>query len=331
MPESKYGGINTVTLLTGSTLIGKAGARYVKAMLTGSMVPVEVQDIDPKEKEDYFKSVLRNRAAVHVDIVVDQEAKQRSLKICNDLDLYLFRARIQSYPGFKCRFPNVDIHVIAKNNMGIYSELEYSPVKGVVEAISVGTKKGNVKYLKAAFALAVKSKRKKVTLVHKAKEWPVSEGSMLEGACKIHKDYKDLLELEFMELEDCISHLVTNPQRFDCIFASDRYATFLATICSGVAGGATLASAAEMGDHHAVFKPLQTKLSVTNYPLLSPYGIINTIVDLFIHLGYKECAQALTCEMMRTMDEGIKTKEFGGKDNGAFVICDIVNRLKCRK
>ncbi|KAH8285337.1 hypothetical protein KR054_007792, partial [Drosophila jambulina] len=330
LPKSYYGGIHTVTLYTGSSIIGQQGAKFVSSLLQSSRVPVDVQPISAEPGEDeYFKSVLRNRAAVHVDINADEKSKARSLKICNDLDLYVFKTRTRSFPGYKCRFPCVDIQMIGQNNMGNYSELEYSPVKGVVEALSVVTQAANRKYLEHAFAAAAAAGRKRVTLVNKAKEWPLNDGAMVEDAQDIHSQYEDSLELELMEVEECISRLVTNPSYFDCLFASDRYATFLSTICSGVCGGANLFSAVEIGDNHAVFKPLQTKLSLTNYSNLSAYGIISTIVDLLEYLGHRHCADALWAQMMRTMDEGIRTVEFGGKDSDEFVICNINNQLKC--
>ncbi|XP_017024409.1 isocitrate dehydrogenase [NAD] subunit gamma, mitochondrial [Drosophila kikkawai] len=327
LPKPYYGGIHMVTLYTGSSIIGQQGAKFVSSLLQSSRVPVEVQPIG--EEDEYFKSVLRNRAAVHVDINADEKSKARALKICNDLDLYVFKTRTRSFPGYKCRFPCVDIQMIGQNNMGNYSELEYSPVKGVVEALSVVTQAGNRKYLEHAFAAAVDAGRKRVTLVNKAKEWPLNDGAMVEDAKEIHCKYKDCLELELMEVEECISRLVTNPSYFDCLFASDRYATFLATICSGVCGGANLFSAVEMGDNHAVFKPLQTKLSLTNYSNLSAYGIISTIVDLLEYLGHRHCANELWDQMMRTMDDGICTVEFGGKDSDEYVISNINNQLKC--
>ncbi|XP_016967778.1 isocitrate dehydrogenase [NAD] subunit gamma, mitochondrial [Drosophila biarmipes] len=329
LPKSKYGGINTVSLLTGSTIIGQQGAHFVTSLLQSSRVPVEVQVIEAGQDDEYFNSVLRNRTAVHVENQAGAEAKQKALKICNDLDLYVLKTRTRSFPGFRCRFPGVDIQMIGQNNMGNYNELEYSPVKGVVEALSVVSQKSNEKYLNYAFKAAVKAGRKRVTLINKAKEWPISDGNLVEAAKRMHCPYKDCLELEFMEVEEAISRLVTNPTYFDCLFASDRYATFLSAICSAVCGGANLFSAVELGDHHAVFKPLQTKLSLTNYATLSAYGIVSTIVDLFEHLGHTKCAQALWCEMLRTMDEGIRTKEFGGKDTGEYVICNIINNLRC--
>ncbi|XP_020803047.1 probable isocitrate dehydrogenase [NAD] gamma 2, mitochondrial isoform X2 [Drosophila serrata] len=185
-PKSYYGGIHTVTLYTGSSIIGQQGAKFVSSLLQSSRVPVDVQPIGADQEDEYYKSVLRNRAAVHVDIHADEKSKARSLKICHDLDLYVFKTRTRTFPGYKGRYPCVDIQMIGQNNMGNYSELEYSPVNGVVEALSVVTQAANRKYLEHAFAAAAAAGRRRVTLVNKAKEWPLNDGAMVEDAKEIH-------------------------------------------------------------------------------------------------------------------------------------------------
>ncbi|EDW72422.1 uncharacterized protein Dwil_GK19318 [Drosophila willistoni] len=329
LPQSKYGGITTVSLLTGESLIGKQGGRYVSTLLQNARVPVEVQRIRVDQENEYLNSVVRNRAAVHIEIVHDAVAKKKALKICHDLDLYVFMSRLRTFPGFNCRFADVDIQLIAQNNMGNYAELEYVPVRGVVEALSVVIQENLERYLKYAFQAAVDLGRKRVTVIHKISEWPVTDGVLVDVAKHIHEKDYSCLELETMELDDTVSRLILDPNHFDVLMTSDRYATFVATICSGVCGGANLFSAIEKSDNHAVFKPLQTKLSLTNYKTLSPYGIVSTCVDLLNHVNQKSCATNLWNEMLRTMREGIKTGEFGGSDSGNFVICNIMNQLRC--
>lgn len=330
LPKPKYGGITNATLLTGETIIGQQGAKYVQSLLSSARVPIDVERISVDMGEEYFNSVLRNRAAVHVDISHDAEHKRKALKICNDLDLYVFMTNVQSFPGFGCRFPDVNLLLIAQNNMGTYAEMEYSPVDGVIEGLHVVTARSIRRFLHAAFQTVVKRKRKKVSLVHKQAEWPKTEGVFIDIAYELQREHYSNIEIEPMELEVCVAQLILNPKNFDVIIANDIYGTFLATISSSVCGGANLFSAVEIGDHHAVFKPLQTKLSLTNYKVLSPYGIVSTCVDLLHHLGHKECAKALWCEMLRTMEEGVKTKDFDGSDRGEFIICNIMNKLHCK-
>lgn len=329
LPRSRYGGITHVTLLCGETIIGKQGAKYVTSLLSSARVPVDVQRIFVNQGQEYYNSVLRNRAAIHVDIQHDAKAKSQSLKICNDLDLHVFMTNLRSFPGFNCRFPNVDIQLIAQNNMGNYAELEYSPVEGVIEGLRVINSKDIKRFLRFAFKVAIAKKRRKVTIVHKSSEWPKTEGVLLDVASKlVKKEFPDI-ETEPMELDRCVARLILEPQNFDVVVTSDLYGTFMATICSAICGGSNLFSSIEIGDHHAVFKPLQTKLSLTNYKMLSPYGIVSTCVDLMHHLGHHQCAKALWNEMLRTMEEGIKTGDFDGKDRGEYVICNIMNKLRC--
>ncbi|EDW61403.1 isocitrate dehydrogenase [NAD] subunit gamma, mitochondrial [Drosophila virilis] len=329
LPKTKYGGITHVTLLCGETIIGKQGAKYVKSLLSSARVPVDVQRIFVDQGTEYYNSVLRNRAAIHVDIVHDAISKKKSLKVCNDLDLHVFLTNLRSFPGFNCRFPNVNIQLIAQNNMGNYAELEYSPVKGVVEGLRVVTSRHIKRFLRYAFKAVMDKKRQKVTLVHKSSEWPKTEGILLDIAHNLQeKEYPDI-ELEPMELDKCVARLILDPEYFDVLVTSDLYGTFMATICSAICGGANLFSSTEIGEHHAVFKPLQTKLSLTNYKVLSPYGIVSACVDLMHHLGHDDCANALWTEMIRTMETGIKTADFKGTDRGEYVICNIMNRLRC--
>ncbi|KAH8396991.1 hypothetical protein KR215_007249 [Drosophila sulfurigaster] len=329
LPRSKYGGITHATLLTGDTIIGQMGAKYVESLLSSARVPVAVQKISVDMGEEYFNSVLRNRAAVHVDIVHDAEHKKKSLKICNDLDLHVFITNVRSFPGFKCLFPDVNILLIAQNNMGNYAELEYSPVKGVVEGLHVVTRENIERFLRYAFKVVMSRKRKKVTLVHKSQEYPKTEGVLLDCAYKLQQEEYHDIELQPMEMGKCVSRLILDPKQFDVIVTSDLYGTFMATICSSICGGANLFSAIEIGDNHAVFKPLQTKLSLTNYKVLSPYGIVATCVDLMYYLGHGVCARALWNEMLRTMREGVKTGDFEGSDRGEYIICNIMNKLRC--
>ncbi|ALC42520.1 CG7755 [Drosophila busckii] len=330
VPVSKYGGITHITVLTGNSLIGKQGAKYVKAILQSARVPVEVESIGVDEGEEYFNSVLRTRAALHIDIVHDKTEKKKSLRICSDLDLYVFMTRVRSFKGFNCRFPNVDIQLIAQNNMGQSSDLEYSPVEGIVEGLHVVTREATERFLRFALSYVRIRKRKRVVLVHKKSEWPVSEGIFVDIATALHQKEFPEIELELMDLHKCVGLVILNPNYFDVILTNDLYGTFMATILSGVCGGSNLFSSVEIGDHHAVFKPLQTKLSLTNYKNLSPYGIVATCVELMLYLGHINCASALWDQMMRSMCEGIKTAEFKGKDGGEYVICNIMNQLQCK-
>lgn len=336
LPPSKYGGEYFVTLLTGSSNIGKQGAHFIKHLFEVAKVPVKFERIElgPDENEypkEYLQSVQRNRHAIHVDLQHDPDEKHKQLLLNNDLDLYVGIIHVNSIEGYKCKYPDVDITILMQNNAGNFSKLEYTPVPGMVETLKIVQQRYIKRYFNFVFHYAIEHCHEKVTFGHQAVEFPLSDGMYNKIALEMYNEIKPNFELELIPIHDLVRSIVMKPKHFDIICTTDRYGTFVASIASAVCGGASLFSSTERGDHHAVFKPLQTRLSVTHSNVLSPYGIVRACIDLLNYLGEKDCAQVLYNELMTTMIcRDIRTREFGGSDSGEYVVCDIVNRLKCK-
>ncbi|XP_036332348.1 isocitrate dehydrogenase [NAD] subunit 1, mitochondrial [Rhagoletis pomonella] len=336
LPPSRYGGEYLVTLLTGSSIIGNQGANFIRHLFEVAKVPVVFEKItigpdDTAYPKEYMQSVRRNRHAIHVDLQHDPDQKHKQLLLNIDLDLYVGIIHVNSIEGYRCRHPNVDITVIMENNAGNFSKLEYAPVPGMVETLKIMQKKYIERYFNFVYHYAIENNHKKVTFGHQEDEFPLGDGMYNRVALTMYEQLKPKFELQLKPIQELVRDIVMKPNDFDIICTTDRYGTFVASIASAVCGGASLFSATERGDHHAVFKPLQTRLSVTDAMTLSPYGIVRSCVDLLHYLGESDCANVLYNELMQTMTcRDIKTREFGGTDSGEYVICDIVNRLKCR-
>jgi isocitrate dehydrogenase (NAD+) len=89
-------------------------------------------------------------------------------RIRNKLDLFAHVVRIQSIPGLKLRYSNIDLIVIREQTEGEYSALEHESVSGVVESLKITTREKTRRIAKFAFDYAINHGRKKVTAVHKA-------------------------------------------------------------------------------------------------------------------------------------------------------------------
>jgi isocitrate dehydrogenase (NAD+) len=89
-------------------------------------------------------------------------------RIRNKLDLFAHIIRIQSIPGLKLRYNNIDLIVIREQTEGEYSALEHESVSGVVESLKITTREKTRRIAKFAFDYATNQGRKKVTAVHKA-------------------------------------------------------------------------------------------------------------------------------------------------------------------
>ena len=139
----------------------------------GTPLPQEVLD---SIKKDRF--ALKGPIATPIGTgfrSVNVELRQR-------LDLYANFRPAQSIKGVKSRYSDVDLIIIRENTEGLYSGLEHIVVPGVVESQRIITTKGSERIIRAAFKIAKRYGRKKVTAVHKANILKLSDGLFLEIA-----------------------------------------------------------------------------------------------------------------------------------------------------
>lgn len=338
-PLPKYGGEHIVTLLTG-TEKGRQGSAYIQQIFDHVHAPImfeqlctqECKDFPMSTGEEIVKSVARNRACLNIDVQHDINRKQEAMLMNNTLDLYACVVNCQSIPGFNTKRKDVDIAVISQNNVGDFSKLEYEPVKGLVKTIKIAKKSNIRRIVHFAFKYAVKNEREKLTFAHKANMIPLTDGLFIAVAKEIHEAYYNHLEFEIMSVDAIARRLVTQPQRFDVIVSNEKYGTFLTSIAAGVCGGPGLFCACEVGDEHAVFKPLETKLSIDTEveKPLSPYGTIMAGVQLLYHLNFQDCGTVIYEAVESALDRSVKTEDYGGRYKEEDVIKEIIGALKTK-
>jgi 3-isopropylmalate dehydrogenase len=91
---------------------------------------------------------------------------------------------------------------------------------------------------RAAFVLARK-RRKKVTAVHKANNFIITDGFFLEKVRKVAAEFPDVA-LDDVIVDAMAAHLVREPSRFDVIVSTNFYAD-LSDLASELSGGLGLA------------------------------------------------------------------------------------------
>lgn len=335
-PIPKYGGEHIVTLLTG-TSVGREGSSYIQSIFNHVHAPIMFEELCTQECGDLpmstsdaiVSSVARNRVCINIDVHHDMERKQESMFMNNALDLFACVVNVQSIPGFNAKRDDIDIAVISQNNVGDFSKLEYEPVNGLVKTIKICTAKDVRRIIHFAFKYAQKNDREKITFAHKAAMIKMTDGLFIKLAKEIHEaHYKDV-QFEIMSVDSIARKLVTQPERFDVIASNEKYGTFLTSISAGVCGGPSLFCACEIGDQHAVFKPLQTKLSINSdcQRTLNPYGTIMAGVQLLYYLNFHDCGSIIYDAVESALHSKIRTSEHGGRYKEQEIIEQILKSL----
>lgn len=97
-----------------------------------------------------------------------------------------------------------------------------------------------------AFELAMK-RGKKVTAVHKANSFHMTDGLFLECVADVAKDFPDVT-VDDVLVDAMTAHLVRHPERFDVIVTTNFYGDILSDLASELSGSLGLAGSVMAGD-----------------------------------------------------------------------------------
>src|SRR5207302_9486397 len=119
-----------------------------------------------------------------------------NVRLRRELELFASVRPVQTLPGVKVPYENVDLIIVRENTEGLYAGLEHYVVPGVVESLRLVTREAAERIVRYAFELARNQGRRKVTVVHKADVLPLSDGMFLAIAQRVAADYP------FLEFEE---------------------------------------------------------------------------------------------------------------------------------
>src|SRR5207237_6172391 len=135
-----------------------------------------------------------------------------NVRLRQGLDLYASVRPVQTLPGVRVPYDNVDLVVVRENTEGLYAGLEHVVVPGVVESLRIVTRDAAERIVRYAFEYARHHGRRKVTAVHKADVLPLSDGMFLRIAQEVADDFP-FLEFDTQPVDHVALDLAQDPTR----------------------------------------------------------------------------------------------------------------------
>lgn len=123
---------------------------------------------------------------------------------------------------------------------------EMMPTPDLAIAVRKITRHCSLRIAQRAFELAM-LRKKKVTVIHKANSFHMTDGLFLECAHTVAKNFP---EVEFNDLlvDASTAWMVKNPERFDVLLAENFYGDILSDLASELSGSLGLAGSIMAGD-----------------------------------------------------------------------------------
>jgi isocitrate dehydrogenase (NAD+) len=225
------------------------------------------------------------------------------------------------------RFESVDIVLVRENLEGLYIGVEHfvqigDDPRAVGESMAIVTRVGCERIVRYAFDYAVRHRRKRVTIVHKANILKMVSGLFLEVGRAIAKEYEGKVEANDMIVDNCAMQLVMRPEQFDVMVTTNMFGDILSDEVSGLVGGLGLAPGANIGAKAAIFEAVHgSAADIAGKGVANPSAQMLAAAMMLDHVGELDRAQrvrdaleqVIVRHQVRTRDLGgtASTQEFG--------------------
>jgi isocitrate dehydrogenase (NAD+) len=182
-------GIGPEVMAATQEILHAAGARL--DWIEAHAGPVAVEKFGEPLPDQTIELIRKHRVAVKGPCTtpIGKGFRSINVRLRQELELFASIRPVQTLPGIKVPYDNVDLIVVRENTEGLYAGLEHVVVPGVVESLRLVTREAAERILRYAFELARRQGRHKVTVVHKASVLPLSDGMFLNIADQIADDY----------------------------------------------------------------------------------------------------------------------------------------------
>jgi tartrate dehydrogenase/decarboxylase / D-malate dehydrogenase len=246
------------------------------------------------------------------------------LPIRQRFDLYLNVRPVRLLPGvlspLRDRGPaDIDMVVVRENSEGEYAGVGGRAHPGHAAEVGIGvdvfTRTGVERVARYAFGLA-RSRRGRLASITKSNASPHHFVMWDEIVEQVHRDYPDV-ELDRILVDAAAAYLVSSPDRFDVVVASNLFGDILTDIGAVIQGGMGMAASANITPDRSkpgMFEPVHGSApDIAGSGRANPVGAVWAGAMMLDHLG----EQAASRSVMQAVEEvlgagGVRTPDLGG-------------------
>src|SRR5213079_2624401 len=199
----------------------------------------------------------------------------------------------------------------------------YIPIGDDPHAVAIGsgvnTRAGCIRIAEFAFDYAVRNKRRKVTIVHKANIMKALTGIFLETARQIGERYRDRLEIDERIVDACAMQLVLDPWQFDVLVTTNLFGDILSDEIAGLVGGLGMAPGANIGADAAIFEAVHGSApDIAGRGIANPTALMLAAAMMLDHVGEQDIGERLRRAIETTIvADKIRTRDLGGNASTA--------------
>ena len=242
------------------------------------------------------------------------------------LDLYANVRPAKSRLGVGLTGKPVDLVFYRENTEGFYADRnmyqglgEFMPTEDMALAVRRVTARCCERIARRGFEAAAR-RRRKVTAVHKANVFRLSDGLFLREVRKVAREFPGI-ELEEVIVDAMAALLLRDPMRFDVVVTENMYGDILSDEASELSGGLGLGGSINAGDAHCVAQAQHGSApDIAGKGIANPSSLILSAAMLLEWLAVRRsdarldaAARAIDAAIDATLkDPATRTRDLGG-------------------
>ena len=330
--------MHKITLINGDGIgpeISESVMKIIKA--SGLTVEWDIQtagaDVIEKEgtplPQRVLDSIRRNKVALKAPVTtpIGKGFRSVNVQLRKDLDLYANLRPCKNLPGVNTRFDNVDLIVVRENTEDLYAGIEEQIDSDTAHSIKIITRKASERICRFAFEYAVKNNRHEVCCVTKANIMKLSDGLFLESFRVVAKDYPNISPREIL-VDNLCMQLVQDPSRFDVLVLPNLYGDIVSDLTAGLIDGLGVAQGANIGLDCAVFEPVHGSApDIKGQNKANPTALLMSAIEMLKYIGENFYAEKIEKALFKTLADGNKTADIGGKLSTTEFTDVVINNL----
>lgn len=220
----------------------------------------------------------------------------------------------------------MDLVIVRENTEGFYADRnmhagsgEFMPDPDLALAVRKISARGASRIARTAFNLA-RTRRRKVTAVHKANVLKLTDGLFLREVRKVAEDFPDVM-LDEVIVDAAAALLIRTPDRFDVIVTTNMFGDILSDEASELSGSLGLGGSINVGDGICVAQAQHGSApDIADQDIANPTSLILSAGMMLDRIASERgdarlaaAAAALADAVERTIDQrDNRTRDIGG-------------------
>ncbi len=242
------------------------------------------------------------------------------------LDLFANIRPARTYPGLPAKLGQFDLVIARENTEGFYADrnmaqgnAEILVTEDVVVSMRRITRKACARIARAAFDLA-QTRKKHVTIVHKANVLGIGDGMFIEECHKCAKDFPDVTVDEAI-VDAMMALLIRNPARFDVVVTTNMFGDIISDMTAEASGSLGLGGSLNAGELYAMAQAAHGSApDIAGKDIANPFSLILSAGLLLGWHGrrkgepaFGQAAAAIDSAIAAAIAAGEITRDIGGR------------------